>query len=183
MWSEIVFQNLKEATRSLFPLKYSAKDLEYTLYSELKSDAYETYLKGFVDIGIDYPSISIEVCNPSRKVPILKNTPVTYDPHSNLFTVCRNHVHSLQTLRESFARENMVAYDHHILKRPLSQDPHALALTFLRGCSAELASGLNYSQGSRKSGPGAKRVRDMALAKCANIHLKYRAAHFIPTDS
>ena len=61
--------------------------------------------------GAEYPRISIETCQPTRKMPLLKNSPVTYSPHENLITVCRNHVHSLQTLREAFARENLIVYD------------------------------------------------------------------------
>ena len=95
MWSEIVFQNLKDASRSLMPSRYTVKDIEYSLFAELKSDAYDGYLKGFVAKGVEYPRISIETCQPTRKMPLLRNSPVTYEPHENLITVCRNHVHSL----------------------------------------------------------------------------------------
>ena len=44
MWSEIVFQNLKDAAKSLLPSSYTVKDIEYTLFAELKSDAYESFL-------------------------------------------------------------------------------------------------------------------------------------------
>ena len=111
MWSEIVFQNLKDASRALLPSRYTVKDIEYTLFAELKSDAYGGYLQGFVEKGAEYPRISIEICYPTRKMSLLKNSPVTYGPHENLITVCRNHVHSLQTLREAFARENLIVYD------------------------------------------------------------------------
>lgn len=44
MWSEIVFQNMKDTAGSLLPSHYTVKDIEYTLFAELKSDAYEGYL-------------------------------------------------------------------------------------------------------------------------------------------
>ncbi len=44
MWSELFFQNFKEALSNLFYSRYSLKEIEYTLYEELKSSEYEPFI-------------------------------------------------------------------------------------------------------------------------------------------
>ena len=64
MWSEIFFQNARDNLNQLFlgRTRYSLSDIEYTLYSELKSESYAKYLDSFIEMGEDsrYPRIEIE---------------------------------------------------------------------------------------------------------------------------
>jgi hypothetical protein len=75
MWSEAFFQNASDSLSSLLfgRLKFSLNDLEFALYSELKSDDYAKYLDAFIDSKIDYPRVEIDICSSSRRMPLVKN--------------------------------------------------------------------------------------------------------------
>jgi|LauGreDrversion4_2_1035121.scaffolds.fasta_scaffold103028_5 hypothetical protein len=75
MWSETFFQNASDSLSSLLfgRLKFSLNDLEFALYSELKSDDYAKYLDAFIDSKIDYPRVEIDICSSSRRMPLVKN--------------------------------------------------------------------------------------------------------------
>jgi hypothetical protein len=62
---------LNDSAHSFFlgRLNYSLKDLEFILYEQLKSDAYDQFREGFSNQTgkvLEYPEIHIEVC-PSRR--------------------------------------------------------------------------------------------------------------------
>ncbi len=75
MWSESFFQNASDSFSSLLfgRLKFTLNDLEFALYSELKSDDYAKYLDAFIDSKIDYPRVEIDICSSSRRMPLVKN--------------------------------------------------------------------------------------------------------------
>ncbi len=56
MWSEIFFQNLKDSFSHLISTRYTNKDIEYTLFQELKSEEYKPFVTDFNKQGdLDYP--------------------------------------------------------------------------------------------------------------------------------
>ena len=61
MWSEIFFQNFSEGLKQLTfgRFSYSNKDIEYTLFEDLKSEPYQGFIEGFNKAGIDYPEVYI----------------------------------------------------------------------------------------------------------------------------
>ena len=48
MWSELFFQNAKDYFKQIFNF-YSNKEIEYELYSELRSYEYKDFVKAFSD--------------------------------------------------------------------------------------------------------------------------------------
>ena len=97
MWSELFFQNVKESFNSLAfgRFRYSTNDLEYALYSELRSQEYSKYVDSMVEANAEYPRVEIEFCSTRRRLLLVPNSSVKYEPENGRLLVCRNLVHSL----------------------------------------------------------------------------------------
>jgi len=95
MWSELFFQNLKESLASLLfgRFRYSTNELEYALYYELRSEEYAKYLDHMADV--EYPRVEIDFCSTQRRLVLVPNSSVKYEPEHKRLLVCRNLVHSL----------------------------------------------------------------------------------------
>lgn len=74
-------------------------------------------------------------------------------------------------MKEELRRENTIAFDHLVSKKPVTSDLQSLSQSFIRGCHAELDLGLEYSTGGKKR-LRMPRVKENVIARCANVHLK-----------
>jgi hypothetical protein len=54
----------------------------------------------------------LETCTLKKKMPMIPNPAVLYQPEEGRILVCKNYIRSKQLLKEELRRENTIAFDH-----------------------------------------------------------------------
>ena len=95
MFSDSFFLLLSDSKRNLLTSR-SDVEVEHAIFTELKSDEFQTLRKTYIEEGLDFPKVVITNCPIlSKNLGLLtKNNAITFTPGDQTLKVCKNYIMS-----------------------------------------------------------------------------------------